>query len=165
MISLTIKDTKQFMSHLLIKDTFDQLCVSEADIATSNIFSINGQINQSYYTSDDYAELQDHNFSRWASIKPFCFSLIKGNKVPSFMKIIFLLSNDECQLLLSKNALDFSLEDINGLYINIRYTDGGVTIITGTSIKLFTMDKSLEHIFDAYVRSFLDQRNIAYEEQ
>lgn len=35
MISLTIKDTKTFMSHLLIKDTFDNMLLSEAAIVTA----------------------------------------------------------------------------------------------------------------------------------
>ena len=37
MISLRIKDTRKFMSHLLVKDTFDNFLLSEASINTSCI--------------------------------------------------------------------------------------------------------------------------------
>ena len=35
-------------------------------------------------------------------------------------------------------------EDIEGLYLNIRYDGKGLTCITGTSLKLFTLDRTLE---------------------
>ena len=54
MISLSIKDTKNFMSQLLVKNTFDTLYISEADIATTVTFSINGLINKDYYTQEEY---------------------------------------------------------------------------------------------------------------
>ena len=53
MISLTIKDTKTFMSHLLIKDTFDNMLLSEAAIVTGNTYNINGSINRSFFSDDE----------------------------------------------------------------------------------------------------------------
>mgnify|MGYP006977389865 CR=1 FL=1 len=50
MISLTIKDTKTFMSHLLIKNTFDNMLLSEAAIVTGNTYNINGSINRSFFS-------------------------------------------------------------------------------------------------------------------
>ena len=57
MISLRIKDTKVFMSQLLIKDTFDRMLLSEATIKTACSYTINGQINKEYY-SDVYKRQQ-----------------------------------------------------------------------------------------------------------
>ena len=57
MISLTIKDTKTFMSHLLIKDTFDNMLLSEAAIVTGNTYNINGSINRSFFSDDELASL------------------------------------------------------------------------------------------------------------
>ena len=80
MISLSIKDTKNFMSQLLVKNTFDTLYISEADIATSVTFSINGLINKDYYTQEEYEQLTHKKYSLWSDIKPVCFNLIKGKK-------------------------------------------------------------------------------------
>jgi len=44
MISLTIKDTKTFMSHLLIKDTFDNMLLSEAAMATPIISMVQSTV-------------------------------------------------------------------------------------------------------------------------
>lgn len=168
MISLTIKDTKSFMSHLLVKDTFDELLLSEAVITTANTFSIDGSINRTFFNDDELSMLKSSKYSLWKNIKPFCFSLIKGNKVPTGMKIIMLLQNDAIERLLDEASLNYSgllpACDINGLFLNISYGDGTATIVTGTSFKTFTLDKTTEHCFDAYIRSFLESNGIGYEE-
>lgn len=169
MISLSIKDVKLFMSHLLIKDTFDSFLLSEADISTANNFIINGNINKDFFSSEEYEELDNKNYSLWSQLKPFCFSLIKGSKVPSSMKIIFLLSDSQCSNILSSidSSMDspISVVDINGLFMNIRYQDGQLTIITGSSLKVFTLDKSIDNAFDKYVCRFLSDAGISFEEE
>lgn len=164
MISLSITDIKQFMSHLLIKDTFDSFLLSEADIATANTFTIQGSINRSFYSDDEFSELPNQNYSSWSQLKPFCFSLIKGNKVPSSMKIIFALSDSQCEAVLSDGETGFTANDINGLFINIRYQDGHLTAITGTSLRVFTLDKSVDKAFDHYICRFLSDAGINFEE-
>lgn len=164
MISLAIKDIKQFMSKLLVKDTFDKLLLSEASIVTGNTFFINGEINKSFYTEEEFANLLDKKYSVWASLKPFCFSVIKGNRVPSSLKIIFVLPESSVLQIISDNSSDYELSDINGLFLNIRYQEGALSIVTGTSIRKFTLDKSLDNAFDQYVRKFLSDNEIGFEE-
>ena len=95
MISLRIKNTKTFMSHLLVKDTFDNFLLSEADIKTSCSHSIDGQINRAFYSDEEWETLEGdaRRYELWLNQKPFCFSLIKGSKVPSSMKIVLLRSS------------------------------------------------------------------------
>lgn len=164
MISLTIRDTKVFMSHLLIKDTFDKLLLSEATIATANTYNINGAVNKDFFTKEELSELSETEYTPWSRIKPFCFSLVKGSKVPSGMKLVFLLPHDMVEKLLTDSNCNFNVSDVNGLFLNIRYADGTVTIITGTSLNIFSLDKSLEHFFDSYIKSFLDGVEINYEQ-
>ena len=164
MIALKINNTKDFMTKLLVKDTFDNLYVSEATISTYNTFQINGLINKNFYTSEEPESNDSAEYSLWKKLRPFCFELIKGSKTPSFLKIIFLLATEDITTLIETNNLGFSLDDINGLVLNIKYAEGVITCITGSSIKLFTMDKSLEHAFDSYVKQFLSQNNIDFEE-
>ena len=168
MISLNIKDIKSFMSHLLVKNTFDNFLLSEAAISTANTYNISGLINKNFYSSEELSELSDMEYSLWESVKPFCFSLIKGNKVPTGMKIVFLLSKDDTAVFL-KNAGDagenvLQPDEINGLVVNINYSNGAATIITGTSLKIFTLDKTTEHYFDKYIKQFLLDVGIDYEE-
>ena len=44
---------------------------------------------------------------------------------------------------------------IKGLYLNIRYEDGALYCVTGTSLAFFTMDKTLENEWDSAVRKFM----------
>ena len=47
------------MSHLLVKDTFDNFLLSEASINTSCLHSIEGKINHSFYSDEEWAELNE----------------------------------------------------------------------------------------------------------
>lgn len=164
MLSLTIKDTKNFMSQLLIKEVFDSFHLSEAVIKTANSYTISGEMNKDFFSEEEFHNLPDQNYTRWTAVKPFCFSLIKGNKVPSYMKIVFLLPKDMVTKLIAESNAGLAFNDINGLFLNIKYTEGKVSIVTGTSIKIFTLDKTLEHTFDAFVKSFLFANGIDFEE-
>lgn len=164
MISLTIKDTKSFMSHLLIKDTFDQFLLSEAVISTANTYTVNGSINKDFFSADELEDLGNSTYSAWNTVKPFCFSLIKGNKVPVGMKIIFLLPDYLTDELLEKSQTEYNINNINGLFLNIKYANGAVTIVMGTSLNIFSLDKTLENTFDSYVRHFFEDAGISYEE-
>lgn len=164
MISLTIKDTKSFMSHLLLKNTFDTLYLSEADISTSVTFSINGSINKDYYTTEEYEQLSHKKYSLWSAVKPLCFDIIKGKKVPSSMKIVFILPENICESIISYYSLPFTLSDIGALCINIRYINGNVTITTGSSLNIFTLDKSADIALDDYIKKFLVNASIDFEE-
>ena len=56
-------------------------------------------------------------------------------------------------------------EQVGGLYLNIQYENGEMYCITGTSLQVFTMDKSLEREWDESVRQFLKEHGIAFEER
>lgn len=164
MLSLTIQDTKNFMSQLLIKEVFDSFHLSEAVIKTANSYSISGEMNKDFFSEEEFNNLPDQQYTRWTAVKPFCFSLIKGNKVPSYMKIVFLLPEDLVAKLIAESDAGLAFNDINGLFFNIKYAEGKVSIVTGTSIKIFTMDKTLEHAFDSFAKSFLMEHGINFEE-
>lgn len=163
MISLSITDVKQFMSHLLIKDTFDTFLLSEANIVTANTFTIQGNINKEFFSDEELKALPNQQYSFWTQIKPFCFSLIKGSKVPSSMKIIFLLSPAQVLSLLETVDTEFTDSEINGLFMNLRYQDGKLTLISGTSLRTFSLDKSIDKAFDQYICHFLAEADISFE--
>ena len=49
---------------------------------------------------------------------------------------------------------------IVGLYLNIRYDNGEMYCITGTSLNFFTMDKTLDLEWDKAVKQFLQSHEI-----
>ena len=100
----------------------------------------------------------------WSNIKPFCFSLIKGNKVPAAMKLVMLASYELVTDIIAKNNIAVMPENVNGLFINMKYQEGHVDIITGTSLNVFTLDKQLDTAFDQYVKTFLANAGLDFEE-
>lgn len=164
MISFKISEIKSLMSKLLIHNVFDNFLLSELDITTFNSFHISGKLVESYYSTDELEGLNNRKYSSWAEVKPFAFSLIKGNKLPTFIKIVFLLSPENTEKLIQSSGVSIKPEEVNGLFLNIRYENGILSIITGTSVKTFTLDKTLDNVWDSYVKSFLQHNEIAVEE-
>ncbi|MBR6638098.1 MAG: hypothetical protein IKK96_04490 [Lachnospiraceae bacterium] len=104
----------------------------------------------------------------WEAIRPFCLQVIKGKKTPESFKIVLLLSEkDKCRLLESYEELTsagYRPDNVHGLYMNLKYENGELYITTGTSVAFFTVDKSLENIWAKYVKDFLAERSIDFEE-
>lgn len=165
MISLQIIDVKDFMSKLLISDTFNKFLLSEATITTGNTFTIDGHVNKDFYTPEELEDnnLADHTISTWEMLKPFCFELIKGKKTPLSFKLVFLLSPTNVTKLLEQSGISLTPIDINGLFLNIKYINNTLHCITGTSIKLFTLDKSLETEWDNMIQKFFKANEIPFE--
>ncbi len=156
MISLKIKDVNNFMHKLLISDTFDNFLLCDGEIAASCIITFNGRINQKFFDTDELASLTD-DFIYWRNIKHVAYEAIKGNKVPSKMKIVFALSKIKYEEMISKSGMYITSDEIGGLYIHILYEEGHIEIITGTSLNTFTMDKTLDKYWDKTISAFLNQ--------
>lgn len=152
---IEIAEVKKFMSNLLTKDTFDSFLLSEAEITTFNIFKIDGHIQKKFYSSEEYEEIGCPSMSDWRRVRPLVFEIIKGNKTPIRFKIVLKLGEKETKELLDRQELGFSLEDVGGLYLNILYENDKLNCVTGTSMNVFTMDKSLERAWDEQENRFL----------
>lgn len=159
MISLNLTSQKTFISHLLLKETFDNFQFIEGEIITFNKFTIDGFIQKSFY--EDSNDLPEYSF--WKNIKEYCLSIIKGKQTPLSFRFIFRLSPQNMERLLEQNQLDFQPQDVQGLYLNITFDNNGLKCITGTSLKLFSLDKSLEKTWDEMVQKFFYQKEIPFD--
>lgn len=164
MISLQIKDIKSFMNRLLLQPDFDAFLLVEGTVTTSNTFHIDGHIKPDYYSKEEQEALglMNRRFSLWQEIRPFCLELIKGKRTPLNFRFTFQLSPGNTEKLLKQTESVFSIQDVNGLILNIRYDSAGLFCTTAASLSLFTMDKSLEHSWDQMVQKFLLRQNIAF---
>ncbi|WP_461823275.1 DUF5721 family protein [Blautia stercoris] len=75
--------------------------------------------------------------------------------------MVFQLSRQASEQLLLKNASNWSINDIYGLYLNLQYDGTSLICTTGTSMKLFSMDKSLDLLWDEAVITFFKKHQIA----
>ena len=164
MISVNILEVKPFMAKLLANTVFDHFILREMDISTFTSFHVSGQFNEAFFTKEELEERGEQRFALWSEVKSIAFAIIKGNKTPLVLKIVFQLPMEAVEKMLLSVPGKLRTDDIGGLYINIRFEKGELHIITGTAIKTFTMDKSLEQEWDIKVKEFLRQQEIAYEE-
>lgn len=162
MIALRIDDIKQVTGKLFLGEMFDRFLVREAAIVTFNTFQIDGHIKQGYYTEHELEENKIEDLSSWAVIKPICFSLIKGKKLPGSFQISLQTGPADTEKFLAHSRLNIHADQINGLYIHIRYEDGLLYCVTGTSVNFFTLDKSLDMEWDEAVKLFLKKQEILY---
>lgn len=158
MIILNLK-AKNCMSHLLLKSTFDEFSFVEGEITTFNKFTFNG-----YLQKDFFEEAPEHSFSYWKELRELCFSIIKGKRTPLSFKFILSLAQKDFEDFLARQELEGFLPDnIQGLYLNFKYDGTNLQCITGTSMNIFTLDKSLEKAWDEYVKEFFSNQSIEWE--
>lgn len=139
------------MSHLLLKDTFDEFSFIEGEITTFNKFTIDG-----FLQKDFYEEAPEDTHSRWKDVREFCLHIIRGKRTPLSFKIILSLAPEKFAEFLNKHEISgFRPEDIQGMYLNLSYDGTNLTCITGISMKIFTMDKSLEKEWDTQAQKLM----------
>lgn len=167
LIALQIVDTKDFTSKLFLQEVFDSFWMVEGSIRTHSTFLLDGHLNHEFYSTDELEEQQmkEQPYVAWRTLRPLCFDLIKGKKTPLSFKFSFRLSTSNTEKLLQQSGIALSVSDINGLFLNIRYQEGKVLLTTGTSLRLFTLDKSLDYAWDTMVQRFLKQKEIGFTQE
>lgn len=160
MIALSLTEVKECMSKLLLSETFDPFLFIEGEITTFATFTMDGYIKKEFFSEGDAPERE---YALWKEVREYCFSLIKGKRTPLSFKFVLGLSDSNITKLIQQQGLDFELEDVRGLYINLKYDGQKLQCVTGTAMNLFTMDKSLEQAWDVMVQKFFTQKEIKYE--
>ena len=137
-------------------DIFDKFNVVEAEFHTFVKFDINGKLNKSYFDEEE-----NRNFCTWGEIRHICFEIIKGKRRPTSFKLIFKFSEEFTRDWIKKNTT----KDIDGdLYLNIRYSDKKMNLISSFSPKTFLLDREIINAFDMYVKNMFRRINITVEE-
>lgn len=151
MKAYTIESTKNFMGKLLGSTVFDDFLLEEASVRTYNTFTIDGRIIPEFF--DDYEF--GYEFSEWKDIKPICFDLIKGHRLPVACHFILQLKPEKIEQILRLGGSTVSADMVKSFTLNIKYQNNEVTLITATSFKTFIMDKTPDILWDEYIDEFV----------
>ena len=165
MISLKTLDVKSFMAKLLTEALLDEFVLQEMEIQTFTCFSVSGQLNEGFFSQEELEKRKTKGAILWSEIKGIAYSIIKGNKTPLSMKIVFQLPEEQKREMVESLGGNLRSEDVGGLFLNIRFEKNELHIITGTAIKTFTFDKTLEREWDAWVKNFLKKQGFVFEEE
>lgn len=166
MQALELTDIKDFMNKFLCTDTFDHFLLQEGVITMAATCTINGRITEDFYSSEEKEELGLTGllFLPYGMLRSSCFNLIKGKKTPSSFHFILLLSPDNLSRTLADIGSSFTEQDISGMFLNIRFQNGALTLTTGVSYRIFSPDKTLEREWARLVCLFLKQQKIPFIE-
>jgi len=161
MKSLKIHSTAKLMTGLLAREDFDSFLLETANITTFATYSIDGHLQRDFFEESD--NLQD--FSYWSSLRPFCHEIIKGKRTPLSFSINLLSDSSLKNQLLSEYDGELTSNDIASLNLFIRYDGNRLTLVSASSLKLFTLDKSIDRLWDKYVMTFLEKLGIDFVEE
>lgn len=151
-------DLKSCMSTLLLTDKLDHLMFIEGEITTFNTFHIDG------YLQKDFLEEETlEAYSRWSTIREYCLSIIKGRKTPLRFSFIFSLPNERIESFVSDYGISEPTSNIQGLYLNLAYDGTDLRCTTGTSLKSFSLDKTIEKSWDKKAQQLFTSWQIGYD--
>ena len=162
MVALKIEDAKAFTNGLFVGNLFDTFLLREGEITTYNRFTIDGRISRGYYSEEERAEKGLEDYSFWSTIRPICFSLVKGKRLPESFRLVFQLSREKTAAFINSRVAGIQPEQVNGLYINVHFENKELKCVSGTSLKIFTLDKILENEWDEWVKRFLKENKVAF---
>lgn len=154
MKNYSIDDIKHFMNELLCNEKYDSFYLHEARIKTALDCYISGKLNKNFFDNAQMEIYDKQEYISWKDIKSTIYDLIKGNRLPISFKIVLMFNNDNIEKLVEINNIPMSSDDITALFINIYFENNELVVTTGTSVKIFTLDKSLEHIWDDTVEKY-----------
>lgn len=161
MLCLRVTDVKSFMSKLLIHNVFDNFLLAELDITSFYSFHMDGKTNRDWYDTDQQEELGE--YSKWVSLKPYVYELVKGKKVPTSMKIVFYLSPENREKIVSRVGNGTNGNDVSQFCLNMKFEAGEMLLTTGVAFSVFTMDRTMQEQWDHDLRKFLKYYEIEFE--
>lgn len=158
-------DTKKCTNALFLQSVFDSFYFIEGSVTTFNHFQIDGRLKKEFFKQGLDLDIQvpEREYALWKEQREFCFSIIKGKRTPLHFKFVLSLSTANMMRLIAQEELSFSEKDVQGLYLNFKYDGNVLTCTTGTSMNLFTLDKSLEQAWDKMVQRIFAKYEIPFE--
>ena len=153
------------MNKLLTTEAFDIFLLEEANIKTAATYTIDGYVNQDFFSGDDTENpLTNHDFMPWSEAKSLCFQLIKGKRTPLLFKLVMHLKPEQTESLLQKSGSSMSDTRLKALVLTIKYDGTKAILTTAASYHTFVMDKEAEQIWDKALMQYLGKLEIPFEE-
>ena len=151
------------MSKLLKSDSFDDFLLKEGFLRTNMEFRFQGKQFLEYFeTKEQEQMIQEYVF--WKEVKPIVFELVKGKRTPLAFSFTLFLTKEQRDELFVREAVAIG-EDNPTLFLQIRFEHGVGRMITGTARNVFTLDRTLEEVWDLEVKRLLHQMEIVVEQE
>lgn len=162
MKSWKVNDVKKFMQEMLLKNTFDLYLLEEATLNAIMKMEFDGHLYEGYLSKEELESEKCHgNCVFYADVRHIFLECIKGANTPQSFKFVFKAPK-ELEGRMAKES-ETPVDSIGGLYINVSFKEGQLNITSGVSLKVFSVDKSLDVAWKNYVQSFLERSGFDWE--
>lgn len=148
------KEIKEFLNGLFTDERYESFYLFSVKLDSSVSYDIDGKINREFYDEDEFSELTEKEYICWRDIKKTVLGFMKDGKLPVKMKLILMFNKDNITRLIEMNNIPIHPENVRALFMNVLFSDNKLSVTTGTSLNVFTMDKSLEDLWDATVEKY-----------
>jgi hypothetical protein len=151
MISLKFLHKNEISAQLLEKGTFDSFLVREILLIGSYTFHIK--------PSEDASEPM-----AYGQLRPMLGEFLKLSPSDNLRGQIILCASDSYQnTLLNHPSFTGDPELIKGLILTFRIEGDQVTALTGISHASFTLDRSMDSLWDQGIKKAFDNTSLSYE--
>lgn len=164
MKAFNVPEIKPFMQGLLSGNLFTAWQLRSLTLSVLTRIELDGAINGEYLTEEE-RKARTCPYILWEEIQPKVRTLIAGGHTPTQMDIILAMDPAKVK--------DMNAEQVESLHLTIHYEtvheEGGktsqkLTLVTGTSMKTFTLDKTPERTWDEAVPRFFQAKGILITE-
>ncbi len=153
------------MTKLLGEDTFDAFLMEKALVQMAVTWEADGHLNEKFYDPETWKDpsSRPYDLVEWKAVRPQIYNIIRGRQTPAGFHFVLHLKPEIQKGMLERLGTPELSSFISAFLINIRYSEGHVRIVTGTSYKSFTLDKSADKFWDKTFIRFLTGKAIDYE--
>lgn len=162
------EDLRSFTQALFTKDSFDDFLLREAEFRTFCVFSVNGKSERDWYTEEELEEERIEEYTAWRKLRPLCFQLIRGKKIPGAFHITFRLSPAGAEGFLrelrqgeDRAAVAPDADRIGAFFLNLRFEAGALRCVSAAALNSFPPDRVTEDAWDNWVQAFFQENGIA----
>ncbi len=153
MLAERIENQKSWMAALLTSEYFDAWELVTGNVVIYASFTIDGQYHGAFF-EEEAPEAQKVRYTSWKELRPHFLALIRGKRLPLSFKFIFRLPDKETADLIRESGSGIPPEDVYGLYLNLGYENGEMTLTTGSSYRSFLPERTLDRAFDEYIEKY-----------
>lgn len=153
---------KNAMNYLLKENTFDFFEVRGVEIITLTKFEISGILDKDPagheagtegkasegLERDQNQKTLRRNYCTWEELRPYVFNIVKGNRKPRCIKVIFSYP---------AHLTESFHENASALFLNMIYENDGIIFTTATSQRNFTMERKMDDMWEDYIRTLINR--------
>lgn len=163
MIALQIQDKKKMLQVLLESTSFDTFLMQEVSVIRDSSLFLEGRIHPEYQAQQDPVQTEGADFVPWHNVRMLLASYI-GKEFPLSFKFVLQAPAAYTQNLLKNAAFTGDPSTVKGLILTFRYEQEHLTCLTGISLTTFSMDKTIETLWDQGIKKALANMQIGFEE-